>query len=49
MGVLGFFGGLGYWSTSGGAAKKEQLPPLNAKSPDEEKFIKYVLPRQLRS
>ncbi|TVY30225.1 ATP synthase subunit K, mitochondrial [Lachnellula hyalina] len=38
------FGGA-YYALSGGssAAKKSQGPPLNAQSPDEEKFIKDFL------
>ncbi|PQE19555.1 ATP synthase subunit K mitochondrial protein [Rutstroemia sp. NJR-2017a BVV2] len=39
--VLGTVGGLVAMSTGGSsAAKKEAGPPINAKSPDEEKFIK---------
>jgi hypothetical protein len=30
----------------GSAAKKAQGPPINAQSPDEESFIKYVAPLQ---
>lgn len=31
-------------SMGGSAAKKTQGPPINAQSPDEETFIKYVKP-----
>jgi len=31
------------FSMSGGAAKKAQGPPINAQSPDEEKFIQDFL------
>jgi len=43
---------VGTWvATPGAAAKKTQGPPINAQSPDEESFIKYVVPlrHQLRS
>ncbi|TVY85999.1 hypothetical protein LAWI1_G008377 [Lachnellula willkommii] len=36
------FGGAYYALSGGSAAKKSQGPPINAQSPDEEKFIKYV-------
>ncbi len=31
-----------FLSTGGSAAKKSAGPPINASSPDEESFIKYV-------
>ncbi|TVY47415.1 hypothetical protein LOCC1_G004406 [Lachnellula occidentalis] len=37
------FGGAFYALSGGSAAKKSQGPPLNAQSPDEEKFIKDFL------
>jgi len=40
--TLGAFGGLAVLSSGGSAAKKTQGPPINAQSPDEETFIKYV-------
>ena len=45
MAVLGGTGGLSYWATRGGPAKKDDSPPINATSKDEENFIQYVLPR----
>jgi F-type H+-transporting ATPase subunit k len=42
MATLGALGGLSFVSMGGSAAKKTQGPPINAKSPDEETFIKYV-------
>jgi len=44
MATLGLLGGLVSVSMGGGsAAKKTSIPPINAQSPDEESFIKYVL------
>ena len=43
MATLGALGGIVVASTGGSAAKKNQGPPINAQSPDEESFIKYVL------
>ena len=40
--TLGTLGGLSALSMGGSKAKKEQGPPINAQSPDEESFIKYV-------
>ncbi|TVY18103.1 hypothetical protein LARI1_G005906 [Lachnellula arida] len=37
------FGGAYYALSGGSAAKKSQGPPINAQSPDEEKFIKDFL------
>lgn len=42
MATLGSLGALGFFSLGGSSAKKSQGPPINAQSPDEEKFIKYV-------
>ena len=38
--TLGALGGLSVAFSGGSAAKKTQAPPINAKSPDEESFIK---------
>ncbi|QSZ34295.1 hypothetical protein DSL72_005885 [Monilinia vaccinii-corymbosi] len=41
MGVLGSMAGIVTLSTRGGStAKNQSTPPINAKSPDEEKYIK---------
>jgi F-type H+-transporting ATPase subunit k len=40
--TLGAMGGLTALSMGGSSAKKTQSPPINAQSPDEETFIKYV-------
>jgi hypothetical protein len=42
MGVLSTVFGLVSVSMSGGAPKKTSIPPINASSGDEEKFIQYV-------
>jgi hypothetical protein len=42
MATLGGMVGLTMLSTGGSKAKAAQGPPINAQSPDEEKFIKYV-------
>lgn len=42
MATLGSVAGLTILSTGGSKAKAAQGPPINAQSPDEEKFIKYV-------
>jgi len=42
MATLGTVSALGYLSLGGSAAKKTQGPPIQASSPDEESFIKYV-------
>ncbi|KAI4148193.1 MAG: hypothetical protein LQ340_005189 [Diploschistes diacapsis] len=42
MWTLGLAAVGGYYGMSGGEKKKEQGPPINATSPDEEKFIKCV-------
>ncbi len=48
--TLGALGGLSASMMGGSAAKKTQGPPINAQSPDEETFIKYVhLRDQLQS
>lgn len=41
--TLGTVGGISAMSMGGSKAKKAQGPPLNAESPDEETFIKYVI------
>ena len=42
MAVLGTMS-VGFYSLMGGSEKKKaQGPPINAQSPDEESFIKYV-------
>ena len=43
MGVLGLLTGLTAISTGGSKVEKAKGPPINAQSPDEESFIKYVL------
>lgn len=43
MWTLGLAAVGGYYGMSGGEKKKEQGPPINATSPDEEKFIKCVV------
>ncbi|APA12968.1 hypothetical protein sscle_10g077380 [Sclerotinia sclerotiorum 1980 UF-70] len=44
MAVLGSMAGIVTLSTRGGsAAKKDSTPPINAKSPDEEKYIKEFM------
>jgi F-type H+-transporting ATPase subunit k len=49
--TLGTIGGLTSLSMGGSKAQKTQGPPLNAGSPDEESFIKYVcntkLPKEM--
>lgn len=47
--TLGTIFGGAYFSMGGSsaAAKKQQGPPINAQSPDEEKFIKYVIALEL--
>lgn len=42
MATLGSVSALGYLALGGSAAKKTQGPPIQASSPDEESFIKYV-------
>ena len=42
MAVLGATGGLSYWGMRGDPAKKDDHPPINATSKDEENFIQYV-------
>lgn len=42
MVTLGLLGGTTAFFMGGGEAKKTTTPPINAKSPDEEKFITYV-------
>jgi len=42
MGVLGLLTGLTAISTGGSKVEKAKGPPINAQSPDEESFIKYV-------
>ena len=42
MWTLGLTGAGAYFGLRGGEKKKEQGPPINATSEDEEKFIKYV-------
>ena len=42
MATLGAMTGLTVVSMGGSEAKKTQGPPINAQSPDEESFIKYV-------
>jgi hypothetical protein len=42
MMTLGALGGLSATFMGGSAAKKTQGPPINAQSPDEESFIRYV-------
>jgi len=42
MGVLGLLTGLTAISTGGSKVEKAKGPPINAQSPDEETFIKYV-------
>jgi F-type H+-transporting ATPase subunit k len=43
MATLGTITALTFVSSGGSSAvKKTQTPPINASSPDEEKFIKYV-------
>ena len=41
MATLGATGGLATWGLSGGK-KKEQGPPTNSESKEEEDFIQYV-------
>lgn len=41
MATLATVGGLSALSMGGSSAKKTQGPPINAQSPDEEKFIRY--------
>ncbi len=41
--TLGAIGGLSAVSMGGSTPKKTQGPPINAQSPDEESFIKYVI------
>lgn len=41
--TLGTIGGLTTLSMGGSKAQKAQGPPINAQSPDEESFIKYVI------
>jgi hypothetical protein len=45
MATLGTMGAISFLSMGGSKAKKTQGPPINAQSPDEEKFIKYVAQR----
>lgn len=40
--VLGLMGSLTVYSTGGSKVEKAKGPPINAQSPDEESFIKYV-------
>ena len=42
MAVLGLMGGLTVALTGGSKVEKAKGPPINAQSPDEESFIKYV-------
>jgi F-type H+-transporting ATPase subunit k len=43
MATLGTITALTFVASGGSSAvKKTQTPPINAQSPDEEKFIKYV-------
>jgi hypothetical protein len=44
MATLGGMVGITMLSSGGSKAKAGQGPPINAQSPDEEKFIKYVDP-----
>lgn len=39
--LSGLFGGVAY-AMGGSKVQKTQGPPINAQSPDEESFIKYV-------
>ncbi|CAD6448627.1 45027147-d7ab-4e58-b5eb-1938f72b8b3d [Sclerotinia trifoliorum] len=43
MAVLGSMAGIVTLSTRGGSAAKDSTPPINAKSPDEEKYIKEFM------
>lgn len=40
--TLGTMGAIGAYATSGGSAKKDQGPPINASSKEEEQFIQYA-------
>jgi hypothetical protein len=42
MATLGTTAAIAALAMRGGSAKKSQGPPINAQSPDEEKFIRYV-------
>lgn len=42
MGVLGALFSGSYLALSGGSKKANQIPPINASSPDEADFIQYA-------
>ena len=42
MATLGVFGAIGAWAMTGKQKAKQDGPPINATSKDEEKFIQYV-------
>lgn len=44
MATLGSVGAIAFLSMGGKKAAETQGPPLNAKSKEEESFIKYALP-----
>lgn len=49
MATLGVTGLGAYLSMGGGKKADTSTPPINAKSKEEESFIKYVYPQTIRA